>query len=144
MCQQMSARLPCTPFSVRTARSLVSTALEAWGIKSGDVAGDRAADVELAVSELVANAAKFGTRDLGILLVAHHGSVKIAVIDNSPLPARIGQPDPLTPGGRGLALVDALAEKWGQRRCGGHKTVWACVSLPPGSSLVGKCIRASG
>ena len=51
--------------------------------------------------------------------------------DDNPRPARLQHPEPSTPAGRGLLLVEALAEQWGQRRPNHGKTVWARLALPP-------------
>lgn len=141
MCQQMTARLACTPSSIPIARSLILEQLDAWGIAPSDPGDERVSDILLAVSELVANAAKYGTNELGLLLVGHRDTITIAVTDDSPHPARLKQPGTLTPGGRGLTLVSAVSEKWGQRRHGRYKSVWARWSLPPGTRALG-CVQA--
>lgn len=139
MCHELRVRLPCAASSVRAARSSISTELDAWGATQTDAAYDRVTDVVLVVSELVANAVRFCARDLDLLLVAHRDHIEIAVTDDNPQPAELQQPDPLTPSGRGLLLVDALAERWGQRQHGQGKTVWARLSVPPGSALGRNC-----
>lgn len=104
-----------------------------------DAAYSRVADAVLITSELVANAAKFCTHELDLLLVAHRDRIEIAVTDDNPEPAVLKRPGPLIPGGRGLLLVSALAEHWGQQQEQGRKTVWARLSVPPGSALARNC-----
>lgn len=144
MCYDATARLACTPASVRTARAFVAARLEAWGVTPTDVAHSRVADAVLIVSELVSNAVRFCTQELELHLTTHRDRIEIAVVDDNPQPAVLKQPDPLTPGGRGLLLVDVLAEQWGQRQRTGHKTVWARLDVPPGSALADNCLQAGG
>lgn len=144
MCRQATARLACTPRSVRTARAIAAAHLDAWGATTADVAHGRVADALLVVSELVANATRFCTDELELHVVAHGDRIEIAVTDDDPRPAVRKQPDPLVPGGRGLALVEALADQWGQRQQGGRKVVWARLSVPPGSALARGCWQLGG
>lgn len=144
MCQRITARLACTPRSVRTARSFVADHLDGWGATTTDAAHGRIAGAVLVVSELVANAVKFCTHEVELLLVAHRDRIEIAVTDDSPEPAVLKRPDPHLPGGRGLLLVDAVAEQWGQQRRRGRKTVWARLSIPPGSALAHNCSEPDG
>lgn len=141
MCLHTTVRLPCMPRSVRTARSRVGDHLEEWGATSSDVAESRAVDAVLVVSELVANAVKFGTGEFELRFDVHRRRIEIAVTDDSPQPAVLTWPDVLTSGARGLVLVDALAEEWGQQQQGGYKTVWAHLSVPPGSALADGCFQ---
>ena len=136
---QASARLACTPLSVSASRMFETNQLAAWGIAPHDDAQGRLAAITLVTSELAANAIKFASQDIEISLVAHGVHVQIAVSDNNPQPARLQQPGPETPGGRGLLLVDALAERWGQDHHKNGKTVWAHLALPAGSILGPGC-----
>jgi anti-sigma regulatory factor (Ser/Thr protein kinase) len=139
MCHQASTRLAGTPLSVSASRTFVTNQLAAWGVTPHDNAHDRVADITLVTSELAANATKFGSQDIEISLVAHGDHVEISVTDDNPQPARLQQPGPDAPGGRGLLLVDALAERWGQRHQDNGKTVWAHLALPTGSILGHGC-----
>ncbi len=139
MCHQASARLACIPLSVSASRTFVTNQLTAWGVAPHDKAHGRVADITLVTSELAANATKFGSQDMEISLVAHGDHVQVAVTDNNPQAARLQQPGPATPGGRGLLLVDALAERWGQNHHKYGKTVWAHLALPAGSILGDGC-----
>ncbi|MEU6244069.1 ATP-binding protein [Streptomyces sp. NPDC047024] len=116
-----SETLPREPESAATARRLVRAACAAWGLR---LAAENGA---LVVSELVANAVRHARRD-SIRVVVERvapGTVRVAVADFSRV-----LPEPCTPkddeeGGRGVALVAALASNWGtdERRWG--KVVWA-------------------
>jgi anti-sigma regulatory factor (Ser/Thr protein kinase) len=121
-----------TPRGARLARRLCGTRLDAGGIPYGSDAHDV---VTLVVAELCANAVRHGHvtgRDFHVLLTADPatGTVRIEVSDTR------GERLPRIPtttaqdgdGGRGLLLVEALADRWGcsPRATGGPgKTVWA-------------------
>jgi two-component sensor histidine kinase len=90
-----------------------------------DVIGaDRLEDAVLLVSELVTNAVKYGPEHERIeLIVSAEGErTRFTVHDlgAGPLP-EMREPDD-SPGGHGLRLVDALAERWGTER--GSTRVW--------------------
>jgi anti-sigma regulatory factor (Ser/Thr protein kinase) len=89
------------------------------------VAPERVADVTLLVSELVTNAVKYGPEDDGIRLIVQRDDrcIRLTVHDPGlgPLPQMRAQDDP-APGGHGLRLVDALADRWGVER--GSTRVW--------------------
>jgi anti-sigma regulatory factor (Ser/Thr protein kinase) len=139
MCHRASARLACTPVSVSASRAFVTNQLATWGVTPHDNAHGRVADIALVTSELAGNATKFCSQDIEISLVAHRDHVQVAVTDDNPQPVRLQQPGPDTLGGRGLLLVDTLAERWGQNRHNHGKTVWAHLALPPGSVLGHGC-----
>jgi anti-sigma regulatory factor (Ser/Thr protein kinase) len=83
-------------------------------------------DGVLVVSELVTNAVQHGSGPVHVRIV-DGASVRIEVTDARPverLEAR--DPDPDDPRGRGLFLVEALADAWGVADApNGGKVVWA-------------------
>jgi anti-sigma regulatory factor (Ser/Thr protein kinase) len=132
---QFTMRFSSTPRGARLARRLCAHRLDAWGIPYGSDAHDV---ISLVVAELCANAVRHGHvvgRDFHVLLTAAPatGTVRIEVTDTR------GERLPRVPaahtveagprdGGRGLLLVEALADRWGwsPRVDGGPgKTVWA-------------------
>ncbi|MEU6372004.1 ATP-binding protein [Streptomyces sp. NPDC046909] len=117
--------------SVRRARAVVRTWLTEYGLQ------DPADTVELLVSELATNAVRHapGRYRLTLSLDPHAGLLRCAVADESPdLPPDgpdgpnrgVDAPDTDAEGGRGLLLVDALADRWGSGRVEGGvgKEVW--------------------
>lgn len=121
-------QLPRTPRSAARARALLRTQLSTWGIH-----GDPAAVAELLLSELVGNAVRHaGTprgRQIGVRFARYGATLRVEVADADdrlPVPRTAGADDE---GGRGLAVVAALAERWGHcpRRHGIGKAVWAEV-----------------
>lgn len=111
------------PASVGLARSFVSTVLAEWNLL------DRAEDIRLCVSELATNALVHGTNHGHGFLVrldADARGVHLEVHDSRrSLP--IMRPITSTAtSGRGLLLVDALADHWGVRdRTPFGKIVWS-------------------
>jgi two-component sensor histidine kinase len=85
-------------------------------------------DVVLVVNELVANAMMHGGRPDALDVTCVGMTVEIAVSDHNDGEPRIGPPH--ATGGRGLSIVDLLAQDWGvERHAAGHKTVWARIAL---------------
>ncbi|MGI8695375.1 MAG: ATP-binding protein [Mycobacteriales bacterium] len=87
-------------------------------------------DVLLAASELIANAARHGTALPGETMLVEwscrQASVDVRVTDGGgEQRPRLRRGDHAATGGRGLAIVDALATTWGVERADGTTTVWA-------------------
>ncbi|MBG0851114.1 ATP-binding protein [Streptomyces spinoverrucosus] len=131
-------RFSSTPRGARLARRLCGHRLDAWGIPYGSDAHDV---VTLIASELCANAVRHGHvagRDFHVLFAADPttGTVRIEVTDTrgERLPHLPVTTPPDGDSGRGLLLVEALADRWGSspRAEGGPgKTVWAeCTVVP--------------
>ncbi|GGT37551.1 ATP-binding protein [Streptomyces chromofuscus] len=115
-----------TPRGARLARLLGTEQLRAWGLPLHPA--------EHVLAELAANAATHGRvpgRDFRLTLYVVADTLRIEVtdtrVDRLPQPAR---PAPCADSGRGLLLVDALADRWGVTP-GPHprKTVWAEVTV---------------
>ena len=89
------------------------------------VAPERVDDATLLVSELVTNAVKYGPEEETIRLIVGQSEERTRFIVHDlglgPLPEMRGADDP-APGGHGLRLVDALADRWGVER--GSTRVW--------------------
>lgn len=123
-----TVRLSPTPLGARLARLLATERLRTWGLPPDPAA--------LVVAELAANAVVHGRvtgRDFRLTLYAVAGTLRIEVTDTrgDRLP-RVGDADPDGASGRGLLLVDALADRWGvMPGLPPRKTVWAEIALPP-------------
>ncbi|MFI5954946.1 ATP-binding protein [Cryptosporangium sp. NPDC051539] len=70
---------------------------------------------ELLVTELVTNAVVHARSRARVLIITtgDRSDVRIEVHDDAFEPPRLGAFDPDAVSGRGLALVDAMAERWG-------------------------------
>ncbi|MEV6025907.1 ATP-binding protein [Streptomyces sp. NPDC052036] len=90
--------------------------------------------VLLTISELVTNAHVHARSSAQLVLTWDTHCLHVAVHDTSD---RLPTPRPPSEerlGGRGMLLVDALADEWQARRCPDGKIVDACFRLPvPGA-----------
>ncbi|WP_046494518.1 ATP-binding protein [Streptomyces odonnellii] len=115
-----SETLPCEAGSAAAARRLVRTALTEWGLEHV------VEDGVLVVTELVANAVNH-TQDSSIQVIVTRpadGHVRIGVMDRSRTMPVLRCPADTEVHGRGLALVDALAVRWGTVLKDRGKCVW--------------------
>ncbi|MFI2367493.1 ATP-binding protein [Streptomyces sp. NPDC018833] len=117
---QYGMRLTAGAHSARHVRRIVRCYLTLWKLR------ELADSVELAVTELLANVVRHVPgRHCALLIMRHPEGVRVEVSDGTgrlPVLRHAGADDE---GGRGLALLDAVVDKWGvdSRRQGG-KTVW--------------------
>ncbi|MEU5728882.1 MULTISPECIES: ATP-binding protein [Streptomyces] len=102
-----------------------------WGI------GQAAHTAELVLSELVTNAMRVRVprdRLVGVRIawLREDGLLRLEVSDAGEGKPEVRAPGEDETGGRGLMLVEALADRWGfeQRTCGIGKTVWAELEVP--------------
>ncbi|MBR7676786.1 ATP-binding protein, partial [Streptomyces daliensis] len=117
-----SRRLPTTPSATSRAFEVAFTPEP---VRVGHVRRITAAflglwDVEplvesvvLAVSELVTNAVRHGTGDVGLRVVYVPGELRVEVSDGSAAPAELRSAADDDESGRGLFLVAVLAQNWG-------------------------------
>ncbi len=75
--------------------------------------GPIADNVVLVVSEFITNAIEHGLGVIELRLRAVGGTLTVSVTDENPAPAVLQQAGPDDISGRGMALVAALADKWG-------------------------------
>jgi len=116
------------PTAVSSARLHARYVVTEWGFRA------IARDCELIVSELVTNGVRHAAQVPGrppvrVRLSGRGRGVQIEVWDASnDLPERGRDAPPDEPGGLGLVLVDALADRWGAYRTeGGGKVVFAVI-----------------
>ncbi|SFR24765.1 Histidine kinase-like ATPase domain-containing protein [Lentzea waywayandensis] len=93
----------------------------------GDLSQDLIEDVQLAVTELVSNAYDHGLhpRRLRLRRVEVSRRLRVEVDDASPNQPVLGRSRISATRGRGLIIVDKIAEDWGVVRRSIGKTVWA-------------------
>ena len=122
-----SMDFPPVAASVPMARRLVQQLLQAWGARQ-----DRG-DAALLVTELVANVVDHvgGSACLTVEATFSDDWLRLAVVDCSPTRPTVHGPNAERPRGRGMLMVEVLADRWGcEDHCGG-KRVW-CELRPPG------------
>jgi signal transduction histidine kinase len=119
-------RLPSGPDSVPQARRVAATALDSAPPVNRAVRGD----VLLVVSELVSNAARHGSEPIDLAVDVTPSCVRIEVTDSGdPHPLPVRRVAPTSQSGRGLLIVDSIAESWGVSAEPVGKTVWAEVPV---------------
>ncbi len=118
--------LPVSGLAAKVARDDVLGQLEAWFLPS------LIDDALLVASELVTNAVRAGGPvhlALRVVVIDVRPALRIEVTDCGPgLPSSVvsgALPGPDVCGGRGLPLVDMLADSWGSERRAGLNLVWA-------------------
>lgn len=114
-------RLAPVPTSARQARRFVCDTLEQWG-------DERFVDAaSLLVSELVTNAVVHAGSAVDVV-VGHegiHAVLRVEVHDSSEQAPLMGSfVDLDAVGGRGLALVEAMSDRWGVENDDAGKRVW--------------------
>ncbi|MEZ7004561.1 ATP-binding protein [Streptomyces sp. AD55] len=131
--RHFSVQLSPTPRGARLARLLATEQFRSWGLPLDPA--------RLLVAELSNNAAAHGRvpgRDFRLVLYVVGDTLRIEVTDTR------GEelPEPRTPApdaesGRGLLLVEALADRWGVTEDRfPRKTVWAELRVaPPGPTF---------
>ena len=112
-----------TPSSVGSARAFVEATLSAWSL------GELIDTATLLTSELATNAVLHARTSYRLSIVLDD-DLTIEVADgSSALPAG-GAPDPQAERGRGLIVLDHLADRWGTRSEHAGTTVWFALDLP--------------
>lgn len=115
---------PRTAESVPTARHFVTNAV-------GDVPQDVLDRVALLVSELATNAIRHGGTDFIVRVKQTDSEIAIEIADAGEGTPTLRKAQPRDASGRGLRIVEALADSWGVRPepNGEGKTVWFTLSL---------------
>ncbi|MDH2415299.1 SpoIIE family protein phosphatase [Nocardioides sp. CER19] len=106
--------------AVSTARRAVAAQLRVW-----EVVGRAVADLVLVTSELVTNSLRHarGPYELRLRRTAHE--VVVEVGDSTAQRPRRRRVDGDAESGRGLTIVEAVADRWGSRSTAEGKVVWA-------------------
>jgi len=108
------------------ARRFISATCEASGIDP-----DTCATAALLVSELVANAVIHARTEVLMHVQPAAQRLRVEVSDGDPTGDVHVQPiDPAAMAGRGLQLLNALADDWGVHTTTTSKTVWFELTIP--------------
>lgn len=116
--QVASLTIPPDPGTVSAVRARTAELIEGW------TTPERMDRASLLVSELVTNAIRHAGGQVRVRMRRGSRTISVEVADNDtrmPRPRRAAGTDE---GGRGLQLVDALADRWGVRPTGEGKVVW--------------------
>jgi anti-sigma regulatory factor (Ser/Thr protein kinase) len=156
VCGQVVHDLPSDPRSPANGRQLVSQCCEEWGL------GDDCEDMVLPVSELITNAFLHAGTHLALTVSLTAEFVEVSVRDENPRPPiirpvrldldadlaelpegvqvqgdhreaalHVGEAGSVA-AGRGLHIVDAVADEWGVAEYTDGKDVWFRIHTPEG------------
>jgi anti-sigma regulatory factor (Ser/Thr protein kinase) len=113
-------RVGCSSSAPARARAFVADAGQDWGLPEIMIES-----AQLATSELVSNSVEHALSGVEIVLERHaNNRLRISVRDNSPTFPVMHPVEAARPRGRGMALVEALAEVWGVTPHPDGKTIW--------------------
>jgi anti-sigma regulatory factor (Ser/Thr protein kinase) len=116
---ELSTVFPSVAPSAANARRFVGAALERWGCSK-----DLIERVLLLTSELVTNAYRHAGSDTRVSVRNDEGCVRVEVRDNGPGDLKLRPLDANRTDGRGLQIVDALADRWGHHSDRQGTVVW--------------------
>ncbi|QQC92788.1 ATP-binding protein [Streptomyces alfalfae] len=105
------------------ARRMTASHLRLWHLSES-----LTADVVVTVSELVTNAMQHGNGDIKLRVQCSADLLLVEVSDHNPAPARMRTVHDEDTRGRGLHMVDHLAQDWGVSD--GGLTTWAAFGFP--------------
>ena len=119
--------LPPHPSSPRAARRFLAALLASWRMPEM-LEGDAA----LLLSELATNSVLHARSPFTVIVRYNGTHLTIEVGDGSQAQPRLGLRDVRdAPGGRGLLLIDTIAERWGMMPTTRGKRVWFELQVPP-------------
>ena len=111
--------------AVALARAFVRRTLISWEMPQ------LLHDAEVLASELITNAVLHARTAMRLTLSYGADGLRVSVYDeNMRLPTVAGVPENAT-SGRGLLLVERMADSWGVEQGSDGKTVWACIGCEP-------------
>jgi len=120
-----AASLPPTVTSPRHSRQLARTALAGWCDPSDF------ADIELLISELVANGVEHAETQVDVRIAVTATTIRIEVTDRHPGLPVMRSPEANESSGRGMRIVDQTAMRWGVQARRTGKCVWFEVPRGP-------------
>ncbi len=118
---------PGDPEALTEARHMIRAAVRAWGAR------ERADEIELVADELITNALMHTEGSAIVTLRVLTGPdhrLRVEVEDSSSALPRRREAGECEVSGRGLLLVDRLADVWGVEARGSGKCVWCEFIVP--------------
>jgi anti-sigma regulatory factor (Ser/Thr protein kinase) len=116
--------LPIDGRSVAAARRFLRSVLDGHQAASTD-------DAVLMISELVTNAVRHAHTLLRVMVVVADQTLRVEVSDDDPTLPVAPDPEHHATSGRGLRIIDGLADRWGITPKAGGKVVWFELHLRP-------------
>ncbi|MFF9195603.1 ATP-binding protein [Streptomyces sp. NPDC014779] len=121
------------PAEVGRARRWARSRLAGSGIEEDEPLAET---LVLLISELVTNAVVHTGCPAVLRMLFGGGGVRVEVADASDRPPRPRHAEGEDTNGRGLELVDGLADRWGWQREGAGKSIWCEVDRAPAADAV--------
>ncbi|MFI6845054.1 ATP-binding protein [Kitasatospora sp. NPDC050467] len=112
--------VPLDAAAVPPARRLLVAIVRAWDVP---LSADSLQELELCASEVIANALEHGKARCTVTVRRVGERLRVEVADPGSALERLTA-DPDATSGRGLILVEALADAWGWRPAQAGKVVW--------------------
>ena len=126
----VETQLPSTLSAPQLARAFLRATLHTWELDGfGEV-------TELLVTELVANVVTHVGAPMTLRVHRQPSSVRVEIEDPSTQLPEVHHPDAADEHGRGVLLVDQLADHWGAEQHGEGKTVWFELDVSTASTEV--------
>jgi anti-sigma regulatory factor (Ser/Thr protein kinase) len=119
------AVVPNRPDSTPAARAFLSRLLNGWGLPDSVID-----DASLLTTELLSNAVLHGTGLVNLRVEVEDGVVSVRVHDDASGQPHVNHADPTSLGGRGLFIVECVADQWGSEADDPGKTVWFRLKSP--------------
>jgi hypothetical protein len=112
--------------AARRSREIITEACGRW--EQPELAGNAC----IVATEMVNNVVAHARTPMRVLLALHGETMSVAVRDGSPsMPRFNGVVAPTSYGGRGLLLIDSVADRWGHLLLADGKVVWARLEAEP-------------
>lgn len=116
--ESVETQLPSSVSSPQLARAFLRSTLETWRLDGfGEV-------TELLVTELVANVVTHVGAPMTLRVLHDPATMRVELEDPSSVVPVVRHPDAADEHGRGILLVDQLANSWGVEPRPDGKTVW--------------------
>ncbi|WP_338684623.1 ATP-binding protein [Streptomyces acidiscabies] len=133
--------------AVPAARHRVVTLAERLGLTLSD---DLLNTIELLASEVIANAVLYSGTTCDVAVMRNPRGVRVEVTDTNPSLPTVSNAGPDDESGRGLFLLDTLADTWGMEPNSPGKTTWfelraqTSLNCPNSDSPVREASEISG
>ena len=137
--RQLSLEMEPVVGAARRSRELVTEACGRWDQPA--FAGPAC----IVITEMVNNVVAHAKTPMIVLLAIRRDAMSVAVRDRSSTVPRFTGPVPATSyGGRGLLLIDSVADRWGSLPLEAGKVVWAVLQQPEEPAPVQREHRNAG
>ena len=128
--ESVETQLPSSMNSPQLARAFLRSTLETWKLDGfGDV-------TELLATELVANVVTHVGTPMTLRIQRGPSTMRVELEDPSTAVPVVRHPDPADEHGRGVLLIDELADAWGVEPRADGKTVWFEIDVSTATAEV--------